>query len=99
MINTDVLFAVLLNEKIYYSLWKEDRVVCCDLKGINIHEYKDTNLSAPLGVACSDKNFLFVTVFKSNNIYALTSNGIELKELYCNSNLSSLRAVCYNSSR
>ncbi|CAC5378327.1 unnamed protein product [Mytilus coruscus] len=68
---SDLIYAVLLYEKIYYSQWKEDRVVGCDLNGINIHEYKDINLKAPLGVASSDKNVLFITGFKSNNIYAL----------------------------
>ena len=95
----DLIYAVFLNEKIYYSQWKEDRVVCYDLNGIYIHEYKDINLKAPLGVACSDKNVLFITGFKSNNIYALASNGNELKELYCNSNLSRPRAISYNDSK
>ncbi|CAG2238488.1 unnamed protein product [Mytilus edulis] len=38
---TDILFAMLIDDRIYFSHWKRDRVVCCDLKGKDIHEFKD----------------------------------------------------------
>ncbi|VDI41263.1 Hypothetical predicted protein [Mytilus galloprovincialis] len=92
---TDILFAMLLTDRIYFSHWRSNRVVCCDLKGIDIHEFKDKKLKAPIGVACIDKNVIFITGFKSKNICALSSTGDELKELYCNSNLRRIRAVSY----
>ncbi|CAC5413787.1 unnamed protein product [Mytilus coruscus] len=92
---TDILFAMLLDDRIYFSHWRRDRVVCCDLKGIDIHEFKDKKLKAPIGVACIDKNVLFITGYKSKNICALSSSGDELKELYCNSNLRRIRAINY----
>ncbi|XP_052074749.1 uncharacterized protein LOC127712396 [Mytilus californianus] len=97
--DTNILFAVLLNEKIYFSQHSKDRIVCCDLKGNEIYEFKDKKLKTPLGVACNDKNILFITGFQSNNIYALSSTGNEFKELYCNSNLSRARAISYDSSK
>ncbi|CAC5387165.1 unnamed protein product [Mytilus coruscus] len=94
--HTDIIFAMLLDDLIYFSHWKKDKVVCCDLKGIDIHEFKDKKLKAPLGVACIDKNVLFITGFQSKNICALLSTGDELKELYCNSNLLRASAISYN---
>ncbi|CAC5378321.1 unnamed protein product [Mytilus coruscus] len=95
----NILFAVLLNEKIYFSQFSKDRIVCCDLKGNEVYEFKDKKLKAPLGVACSDTNILFITGFQSKNIYALSSSGNKFKELYCNSNLLRARAISYDSSK
>lgn len=62
--DSNILYAVLLNDKIYFSQWKKDRIVCCDvhdMKGNNIYEFKDNRLEAPVGVACSGTNVLFIT--------------------------------------
>ncbi|XP_052073762.1 uncharacterized protein LOC127711692 [Mytilus californianus] len=96
--HSDILFAVLLNDKIYFSQFSKDRIVCCDLKGNEIREFKDKKLKEPLGVVYNDRNVLFITGFRSKNIYALSNTGNEFKELYCNNNLSAARAISYDSS-
>ncbi|VDI76385.1 Hypothetical predicted protein [Mytilus galloprovincialis] len=95
--HTDILCAVLLDDKIYLSNWRENKIVCCDLKGIDILEFRDKELKAPVGITCSDIGVLFITGFKSKNIYAMSSTGKELKQLYSNSKLSRARAISYNS--
>lgn len=95
----DVIYAVLLNDKIYFSQFKKDSIVCCDLKGNVINEYRDKRLKSPVGVTCSETGILFITGFSSKNIVALLNTGTELKELYSNSKLSHARSISYNSSK
>lgn len=97
----DILYAVLLNDKIYFSQFNEDSMFCCDLKGYVINEYRDKRLKYPVGVTCSEIRVLFITGYKSNNILTLhvSTTGNELKELYSSSELHLARAISYNSSK
>ncbi|VDI37765.1 Hypothetical predicted protein [Mytilus galloprovincialis] len=97
----DILYAVLLNDKIYFSQFNEDSIFCCDLKGYVINEYRDKRLKYPVGVTCSEIGVLFITGYKSNNILTLhvSTSGNELKELYSSSELHLARAISYNSSK
>ncbi|CAC5378322.1 unnamed protein product [Mytilus coruscus] len=95
----DIIYAVLLNDKIYFSQFRKDSIFCCDMKGNVVNEYRDERLKYPVGVTCSETGVLFITGFKSNNIITLSTTGNELKELYSNSNLCRARAISYNSGK
>ncbi|CAG2196915.1 unnamed protein product [Mytilus edulis] len=95
----DIMYAVLLNDKIYFSQLKKHCVFCCDLKGKVTNEYRGDRLKNPVGLTCSDTGVFFITGFSSHNILTLSITGNEMKELFSSSKLNRARAISYNSSK
>lgn len=87
------------NEKIYYTKWDTNTIICCDRKGIVLWDFQDSKiLKSPIGIAVDEKENVFATGLYSNNVIAISQCGKYGVELLSHSeNINQLHVVDYSS--
>lgn len=64
------------NDKIYYTKWDTNTVICCDRKGKVLWDFQDSKiLKLPIGIAVDEKENVFVTGLYSNNVIVISQCG------------------------
>ncbi|XP_071123315.1 uncharacterized protein [Mytilus edulis] len=72
----------ICNEKMYYSSYEYDTVICCDLKGTPIWTFKNKSvLSYPSGISADKDGNVFVVGHGTQNVVVISSDGRTHKEL------------------
>ncbi|XP_071123317.1 uncharacterized protein [Mytilus edulis] len=72
----------ICNEKMYYSSYEYDTVVCCDLKGTPIWTFKNKSvLSYPSCISADKDGNVFVVGHGTQNVVVISSDGRTHKEL------------------
>ena len=72
------------------------RLVCLDVSGTVMFEYKDTDLENARGVTIDSQGQLYVCGTSSNNIYEVSTDGNTGKVFISDIDITAPQAVCYN---
>ena len=72
------------------------RLVCLDISGSVMFEYKDNNLENARGVTIDHQGILYVCGTTSNNIFEVTADGNSGKVFISETDITAPEAVCYN---
>ena len=72
------------------------RLVCLDISGSVMFEYKDNNLENARGVTIDQQGLLYVCGTTSNNIFEVTSDGNSGKVFISETDITAPEAVCYS---
>lgn len=72
------------------------RLVCLDITGSVMFEFKDTNLENARGVTIDRQGLLYVCGTTSNNIFEVTADGTSGKVFISETDITAPQAVCYN---
>ena len=72
------------------------RLVCLDVSGSLMFEYKDDSLDNARGITIDSQGQLYVCGTNSNTIHEVTADGNTGKVLVSDTDISAPQAVCYN---
>ena len=72
------------------------RLVCLDVSGSVIFEFKDSNMENARGVTIDHQGQLYVCGTSSNNIFEVTADGNAGKVFISDTDITAPQAVCYN---
>lgn len=91
-------YVVGFENKIFYSNWQEHTVICYDINGSVLWQFKDeTVLQNPSGISVDNKCNVFVAGLQSNNVVVLSPNGKLFKQFpLAGDGISNPRAISFN---
>lgn len=69
-------YVSVFSDKIYYTNYKDNSVVCCDQNGSNVWTFKDKLvLNEPRAITVDDKGHVYVVGEKSSNVVIISNDG------------------------
>ncbi|CAG2229936.1 NID [Mytilus edulis] len=69
-------YVSVFDNKIYYTDWRDNSVVCCDRKGSHDWTFKDVSvLNYPRGITVDNDGNVFVVGVKSANVVIISNDG------------------------
>ncbi|CAG2187031.1 unnamed protein product [Mytilus edulis] len=75
-------YVAVYTDRIYYTNYEDDSVVCCDRNGALVWTFKDDLvLNEPEGIAVDNNGNVYVVGEKSSNVVILSNDGKHHKEL------------------
>lgn len=88
------------DDKIYYTKWDTNTIICCDRKGKVLWDFHDGKiLKSPIGIAVDENGNVFATGLYSNNVVAISPCGkycVEILSHSSNVNLPHVIDYCRN---
>lgn len=93
-----ILYVSYKDEKLYFTKWDTNKVICCDLSGNIIWEFMNDILQKPCGISLADDGNMFVAGFESSNIVMISEDGKHSRELVTElDSLNNPAAIHFNS--
>ncbi|VDI20457.1 Hypothetical predicted protein [Mytilus galloprovincialis] len=91
---------VIIREHLYHVDCLNNKVHCRDFHGNNLWEFHNEGMETPFGVTSDGSNILFFCGLKSNNVFAVSSDGKSFKEIIKpHDELNLAATIHYNVSR
>lgn len=85
-----------IDERLYFTNWNTGKVICSDLNGNTLWEFKNEILRTPNGIATDSFGNVFVSGFSSNNIVVISKDGLSARSIIADGSLEKPIGIYYD---
>lgn len=86
-----------IDERIYFTNWNTGKVICSDMNGNALWEFKNEILRTPNGIATDSFGNVFVSGFSSNNVVVISKDGLSARSIISDESLEKPIGIYYDS--